>query len=152
MKLKSHASHLMREQTLPSGFHSPRKEASLGQPTQIRQLTNHLTKRITKTSLCHATKICMVYSLPCIHCNPPSAYLPKIFQIWADRFLGICNGGSHVSGTFRQWADTIGGLRDSNMRCHSELHIRFRVRIRLSPHSCHFMICIYPSVQAITDD
>jgi hypothetical protein len=152
MKLKSHVSHLMRELTIFSEFHSLRKEASLGQRTQIRHLTKHLTKRITKTSLCHATKMCMVYSLPCMHCNPPSAYLPKNCQVWADRFRGICNSGSHVSGTFRQWADTIGGLRDSNMRCHSELHIRFRVRIKLSPHSCHFMICIYPSVQASTDD
>jgi hypothetical protein len=114
----------MREQTPSSEFHSLQNEASLRQPTQIRQLTKQLTKRITKTSFCHATKMCMVYSLPCMHCSPPSVYLPK-----------ICNRGSHVSGTFRQWADTIGGLRDSNMRCHSELHIRFRVRIRLSPHS-----------------
>jgi hypothetical protein len=124
----------------------------LGSQPKIRQLTKHLTKRITKTKFSPCNDNVHGIFPPCMHCNPPSVYLPKNCQVWADRFLGICNRGSHVSGTFRQWADTIGGLRDSIMRCHSELHIRFSVRIRLSPHSCHFMICIYPSVQASTDD
>jgi hypothetical protein len=78
MKEKSHVSHLMREQTPSAEFHSFRKEASLGQPTQIRQLTKQLTKRITKTSFRHATKTCMVYSLPCKHGSPHRYLVPTV--------------------------------------------------------------------------
>ena len=119
-KLKSHVSHLIRKHHLLN-FHSLRKEASVGQPTQIRQLTKHLTKRTTKTSFCHATKMYMVYSLPCMHCKHRSTYRKTVKY------------GQTIFWDLQQRQPRFGnfpsvGLRDSNMRCHSELHIRFRIR------------------------
>jgi hypothetical protein len=100
MKEKSHVSHLMREQTPSAEFHSLRKEASLGQPTQIRQLTKQFTKRITKTSFRHATKTCMVYSLPCKHCSPHRylLYSSTYRQVWQTVFWASAT----EAATFRE--------------------------------------------------
>jgi hypothetical protein len=153
-KLKSHVSHLIRETNTPTSEFSFASEGGLSwaaNPNTTAHETPHKTHNKNKFLPCNEN----VHGIfPPLHALQTLVYLPKNCQVWAGHFLGICNRGSHVSGTFRQWADTIGGLRDSNMRCHSELHIRFRIRNQIvSPflpfHDLHLSL---GSSEYCTDD